>query len=147
MKFNILKSNKSLIVCGFPGIGKSYLKTKYGESVSDSDSSTFPKEDFPHNYINHINNLIGKKSLILVSTHKEVLDELEKLNVNFIIVYPDRSLKEEYIQRYIDRGSPQPFIDLLSNNWDTFQDDIELPRNNAWKVKLGKGEFLSDYLN
>jgi hypothetical protein len=43
--------NKTYIVAGFPGIGKSWLKNKYGEKISDSDSSTFPKDEFPQNYI------------------------------------------------------------------------------------------------
>lgn len=147
IKFNISKANKSLIVCGFPGVGKSSLFKEYGEKdISDSDSSKFPKEGFPKNYIKHIEGLVGKKSAILVSTHKEVLDELEKLNLNYIIMYPERGLKEEYIQRYKDRGSPEGFIKTLSENWDMFHDDIETPRNNCWRIILKKGEFLSDYI-
>jgi len=144
-KINLNKVNKSLIICGFPGVGKSFLTKENPNSVSDSDSSTFDKKNFPANYIKHIKGLIGKKSIIMISTHEEVIDEMEKLNVNFIIVHPARELKDEYLKRYEERGSPEGFIKLLSDKWDEFQDAIEKPRDNSWKLILQKGEFLSDY--
>ena len=149
MKKEIKFKNKAetLIISGFPGIGKSFLTKEFGNSVSDSDSSKFDKKDFPKNYIKHIKDLIGKKKIILVSSHKEVLDELEKLDSNFIIISPERELKEEYIQRYKDRGSSEEFVKLLTEKWNNFIDDVEKPRKNAWKIKLKKGEFLKDYFN
>lgn len=139
---------KSYIIAGFPGVGKSWLKNKdkLGNFISDSDSSKFSKEDFPQNYINHIKSLAGVKLIILVSTHKDVLDNLEKEGINYILVYPKRELKDEYLERYKQRGSPQAFIDLLNNKWDSFMDDLE-NANPKKRIILGKGEFLKDKLN
>ena len=53
---------KTKLVLGFPGVGKTmyYMKKKGKVDVLDSDSSTFPKECFPSNYIEHILENIGK---------------------------------------------------------------------------------------
>lgn len=137
--------NKTYIIAGFPGVGKSWLKNKLGDEVSDSDSSKFPKDEFPQNYINHIKSLIGNKKIILVSTHKEVLNELEKENLDYILVYPNRELKDEYIKRYKERGSPEQFLNLLNNKWDSFINDME-KANPKKRIVLNKGEFLKDKL-
>jgi hypothetical protein len=138
--------NKTYIIAGFPGVGKSWLKNKYGDKISDSDSSQFPKDEFPQNYINHIKSLIGNKIVILVSTHKEVLQELENNNIDYILVYPNRELKDEYLERYKQRGSPEGFINLLNNKWDEFHNDLENTKPFK-KIVLNKGEFLKDILN
>lgn len=138
--------NKTYIIAGFPGVGKSWLKNNYGDLISDSDSSKFPKDEFPQNYINHIKSLIGEKLVILVSTHKEVLNKLEDEKIPYILVYPDKNLKQEYLERYKQRGSPEGFINLLDIKWDEFHNDLEQanPKN---KIILQKGEFLKDILN
>ena len=134
---------KTFIIAGFPGIGKSWLNKKYGNDISDSDSSQFPKEDFPSNYIEHIKSLIGKKPIILTSTHKEVLDGLESENIDYILVYPQKELKEEYLERYKERGSPEGFIKLLDSKWDEFMSDLEntYPKK---RIILKEGQYLKD---
>lgn len=139
--------NKTYIIAGFPGIGKSWLKDKYGGYISDSDSSTFPKDEFPQNYITHIQSLIGKKTVILVSTHKEVLEGLESNNIDYILVYPQRKLKPEYLKRYKERGSPEGFVNLLDSKWDNFMDDLEQRTKPKQRIILKKGEYLKDILN
>ena len=55
-----LKNDKTIkIILGFPGVGKSYCKEYFkgtDTKIQDSDSSEFPKNDFPNNYLNHIKN-------------------------------------------------------------------------------------------
>lgn len=130
---------------GFPGTGKSYF-FKYSEGVVlDSDSSNFDKEHFPQNYIDHIKNNIGVADIICISSHKEVRDALLENGLEFTLIYPDISLKEEYLQRYLDRGSPQGFIDLISNNWDSWVG--ELPNQQGCEhLVLNESQFISDII-
>jgi len=115
-KFN----KKTLVISGFPGIGKSHFFRKNKDKVVlDSDSSKFSwiekgirHPDFPNNYIKYIKeNLayinplgVGKADIILVSSHKNVRDALVENDIPFTLVYPSRDIKEEYLQRYKDRG-------------------------------------------
>ncbi len=106
---------QQLIICGFPGVGKTHLAKKY--NLHDSDSSKFDKDFFPSNYIDHIKSLTG---IVLCSTHSEVRKALSASNLDYISVIPSWKLKDEYLQRYKDRGNPESFINMMDENWDDF---------------------------
>jgi hypothetical protein len=109
------------ILCGFPGIGKSYLAKQ--SKALDTDSSTFAKgSDWPQNYVETLleRAQANEYDLVLASTHKEVREGLVRAGSRFILVYPDVSLKEEYLQRFLKRGSPKPFIQLMEARWEEF---------------------------
>lgn len=141
---------RTLIISGFPGVGKSSLVAKNPDAL-DSDSSMYTwyvGEDgekvrnplFPENYIEHIKQNIGEVPVILVSTHKDVRDALVENEIPFTLVYPHRSLKDEYVERYISRESPEPLINAIKDNWDIWIDDLE--KSPCDRLELQRGEFL-----
>jgi hypothetical protein len=142
------KTMKTKVYSAFPGVGKTTYFNTTQKNVLDSDSSKFDKKNFPANYIEHIERNIEdpKVDKILVSSHKDVRDSLIKKGIPFVLVYPDRSLKDEYIQRYKDRGNNDDFIKLLDKNWDTWMDEIDSiePSPYPYKVKLKSGQYLTD---
>lgn len=143
------------VITGFPGIGKSFIFKNTNLLASDSDSSEFSwvvnhgvKErnpDFPQNYIAHIRANLEVCDIIMVSTHDVVRKALDEAGIEFISVYPDKSLKEEYRQRYIDRGSPEALINYVMENWDNMMEDFERDITHQ-KVILQSGQYLSDVL-
>lgn len=141
------------IISGFPGVGKSTLfKQQEDIMISDSDSSMFSwiepgvrHPDFPGNYINHIKSLIGKVDFVFVSSHDVVREALNEEEVVYTIVYPSKEIKEEYIQRYIDRGNNEGFVKLLQSNYELFIDGIEKEKHPKL-VSLESGQYLSDVL-
>lgn len=144
----------TFFISGFPGIGKSHLyrSLEKGGCV-DSDSSKYSKlEDgsvnpnFIEDYFNHLNALVDSDTpLVFISTHEAVLKELKAKNFKFTIVIPKQELKEEYLARYKERGSPQGFIDLIDRNWDSWLEDIKSKYDNVHE--LSSGETLTDYVN
>ena len=118
---------KTKIISAFPACGKTYAFEKLNENgyrILDSDSSKFSWMDvvdeayemknrgkknykeryikvrnpeFPSNYIQHIKENIGKADYIFVSSHKEVRDALIENGIYFTLVYPDRSMKAEWV--------------------------------------------------
>lgn len=145
-KFNEHNSVNTLVVSAFPGCGKSHLFRNKGETkILDSDSSTFDKSQFPQNYIDHIKSNLGNVDIILVSSHKEVRDALNKNGIHFTLVYPNKDIKDEYIQRYIDRGNDDKFVELLKNNWENWMQELE-NQLKCNKVELKSGEYLSDII-
>ncbi len=145
-KFNEHTLVNTLVVSAFPGCGKSHLFRNKGEKkILDSDSSTFDKSQFPDNYITHIKSNLGNVDIILVSSHKVVRDALEKEGIDFTLVYPNREIKDEYIQRYVDRGNDDKFVELLKSNWNNWMDELE-SQTGCNKVELKEGEYLSDII-
>jgi hypothetical protein len=139
---------RTKIVSAFPGVGKTTYHKNNPDTTLDSDSSGFSWEFdkygnkyrspyFPQNYINHIKENIGKYKYIFVSSHKEVRDALLDNCLYFYLVYPEHDRKEEFIQRYRDRGNDENFIKLVDSNWD------EWMREYYW---MGRGcEKLTAY--
>jgi hypothetical protein len=142
-----------MLVAAFPGTGKSYY-VNYGEGsgympqgfATDSDSSKFDKANFPANYIEHIKQCIKDGyARIFISTHKEVMVALVANDLKFTLVYPKENLKEEYLQRYKERGSSQAFIDLIDKNWSNWL--FELHRQTGCtRIELESGQFISNVM-
>lgn len=132
---------KATIISAFPACGKSYFYENFQNcfnGILDSDSSEFSwvkdkddnntdvrNPDFPNNYIQHIKDNLDKVDIIFVSSHEVVRQTLEDNDINYILVYPDKSLKEKWIERFKKRGNNDGFINFISLNWDNFIDDMD----------------------
>jgi len=137
-----------MIISAFPGTGKTHF-TKNSDLAIDSDSSTFSKDAFPENYLAHLSFHQRNARFIFVSTHDTVrqalIEHRELFESEFLLVYPKASLKAEYIQRYIDRGSPQGFIDLMIKSWDEFLHSCK-EQKGFIHVELDAGQTISSIL-
>lgn len=136
---------ETLVFAGFPGIGKSYFYKTSKLNVLDSDSSKFDKSYFPKNYIDHIKSNLGRVDIILVSSHEDVRSALVKENIHFTLVYPDINMKDEFIERYKQRGNTESFIKLISNNWHNWIIQMQ-NQNGCNKIELSTGKYLSDVI-
>lgn len=142
-----MKEKNTILISAFPGVGKSYLKENSSLSIKDSDSSKFDKSDFPANYIRHIKENMGKCDIILISSHDIVRKALVEEDLSFFLVYPDKSLKNEYIERYKQRGSDENFVKLLDEKWNEWINDMENQEGKCQKIVLSSDEYLSDIFN
>ncbi|WP_368880397.1 hypothetical protein [Proteus mirabilis] len=138
----------TLVIAAFPGCGKStFFREKKNFVVSDSDSSTFDKSQFPTNYIHHIKRLIGEGNhdYIMVSSHDVVREALERHNIKYTLVYPNEECKQEYIERYQQRGNTEGFVKLLQGNFENW---VQSCREEQFptKIELHPGQFLADVL-
>lgn len=149
------KPGEAVVICGFPGVGKTSLFKESGElQILDSDSTNFSwadsektqrHPDWPQNYLDHIQTSRGHADIILVSSHDVVRKALEDAGTQFTLVYPSLEMKEEYIQRYVDRGSSEQFIVLLKANYETWIQEL-MSQKNCTHVVLKSGQYLSDVI-
>lgn len=145
-RYTMLKETKNaVLLSAFPGTGKSYFYKNSKKTVLDSDSSTFDKSKFPENYMKHIKGNKKKADYIMISSHKEVRDALVENDLDFTLVYPDISLKDEYLKRYKERGSNEKFVELLSKNWENWIEELE-SQKGCRKIVLKSGIYISDVL-
>lgn len=134
------------IISAFPGTGKSHFFKNPGDFeglILDSDSSTFPKEHFPGNYIEHIQKSVAQQKLMLVSSHDAVRLALKEVNLPFVLIYPAIGLKDEYLERYKQRGSPEGFLKLMDQKWDDFVNSCSSCLSATHKIELKSGQYLS----
>lgn len=150
MEFDLDLNNNPLdrVIAGFPGVGKSYLFNNDNEEYADSDSSTFDKADFPANYIRHIVDLLGNTNkTIFVSTHDTVRQALIDNGIGYTLVYPEMGLKDEYLQRYRDRGSPDAFVKMMESKWEEFVSGCERTTHpSVTHIVLLPGQRLADVI-
>lgn len=153
------------IISSFPGTGKSTAAKLLPGVVIDLESSDFhwmdPKAEtkienpeWPKNYINTIRALAFESEshpdykdllYVLISGHREVLEQLDLLGINYAVSFPSLDSKEEYLQRYIDRGNTEDFIKKLGANYENFIRDLR--SHGKPEIELGAGEYLFDKLN
>ena len=100
---------------------------------------------FPKNYIDHIKANLGKVDIILISSHEVVRDALVKEGLHFTLVYPNIDLKQEFIERYKQRGSNESFIKLVSDNWTEWIEQLQ-NQNGCKKIELSTGQYLKDVI-
>lgn len=135
---NIVDGDAELLVPSGPGI-----------PVFDSDSSLFDKEYFPGNYIRHIKNVLSEPAIgdvvILVSSHDAVRKALAEEGIDYLLAYPEIELKEDYLKRYENRGSPENFINMMEHMWVKFVTDCQ-EDPTKYKLELKEGEYLIDRL-
>jgi len=151
---------KTIIIAGFPGVGKSVLFKEYGkDKVADSDSSQFSwlidedgnkvrHPDFPNNYIEHIKSLIGNIQYVCVSTHDTVIKALQENNIEFFLIQPTNDCKSIYLDNYKARGNDDGFIAMIDKNWDNFLSQLDNCGVDAsHRFLLDKNIYLKDKLN
>lgn len=158
MNKDYLHEMTGVIVCGFPGCGKSTAAANRTDIV-DAESSAFShpfnpetgqqeeNQEFPQNYVEYLKQLasrIGGYNYVLASCHKSVRDELEKQGIPFVVVIPSYDSKDEYMARYLKRGDSAKFIGNVYSHWHDWLYEIESSAQPV--IHLDAGETLSDIL-
>ena len=128
-----------------------------GRKILDSDSSLFSwiydglgnksdtrNPDFPTNYINYIKNHMETEDIIFVSSHKVVREALEKENIPYYLIYPGKSLLNNFMYRFKERGNDEKFIEFQRTHWDEFIDEMD-KETFPTKIKLD-GTMFNRYI-
>ena len=125
-------------IWGFPGVGKSSLRSTY--RIVDADSNAFlfggvsptilhqpidaegllRQPDYPQNYLNHIRAVDG--DIILINCHISHLKTLDRENL--LLVYPSKELKSEYLKRYQTRGDHPSFLQHMEESFEDMVDTL-----------------------
>lgn len=145
-------TDKTYVISGFSGIGKSTATERLNNVVDFESSgySHFPdgrvNPEFPNNYIMALDLEMQKNpnNIYLVSCHKEVRDLLHTRGIQFILVFPYRDQRNNYMIRWLKRGSPQKFITSMYNRWDDMITSCE--NDAAPQIRLDEGQYLEHIL-
>lgn len=109
-----------MIVCGFPGTGKSMM-AKSSRWV-DLESTPFEKDW--ERYAKVAKHMSDNGYTVMVSTHRELLAMFEQMEVSYMVIIPPITDKEIYLHRYDMRGNSYDFIRQLDTNWQQWISEI-----------------------
>lgn len=109
-----------MIVCGFPGTGKSMM-AKFSRWV-DLESTPFEKDW--EKYAKVAKHMSDNGYTVMVSTHRELLAMFEQMEVSYMVIIPPITDKEIYLHRYDMRGNSYDFIRQLDTNWQQWISEI-----------------------
>ena len=109
-----------MIICGFPGTGKSFVAKFY--NWVDLESTPFEKDWV--RYAKVAKHMSDNGYTVMVSTHKELLKEFEQIEVPYTVILPHPSDKEEFLNRYRVRGNSEEFIENINLHWEEWIDSI-----------------------
>lgn len=130
---------ETTIISAFPCSGKSHACRELSSDFTmiDSDSSEFSwiknpdgtnsnvrNPEFPANYMDHIQDNIGKVDFIFVSSHKNVRMAMHLCHIPYVLVMPNDRMKCEIIGRMYLRGDSDKAIRFIADNYDSFIHDI-----------------------
>ena len=146
------------IISAFPGTGKTYFSSTTNLSVLDFGSGGYSRipnagekvdwplnPEFPGNYLRAMKKVMGDHDIIFVSCQGSFTEAMVAESLDFYLVYPDRNLKEEYIQRYRQRGSPESWIANIERNWDEWLKENET-QEGCTHIRLSSGQYISDVI-
>ena len=162
-KMSNLDQNLGILIGGFKAIGKSTLAKKYS-NVIDVESSNFEylideelkkisveqrkglksrtkNPDYPLNYYNELISNLKKNHIVLFANKTEVVELLNKNNIDYYIVWPEENMLDEIIDRSKKRGNNERFISRIKQ---VYYEDF--PKNNDKVIWLKKGQYLEDVL-
>ncbi|MCL2082134.1 MAG: hypothetical protein FWH04_02705 [Oscillospiraceae bacterium] len=113
--------------------------------LGKADPISEMQPDWPYNYVSAVENALSRHEYILIPSDFRVLALLAEKQHSYTLVFPQRECREEYLQRYTDRGNTENFLSIFYGNWDWFIDKLEA--NSYGKhIVLQPHQFLSDVI-
>ena len=126
------------------GTGKTFLCNQTKVSAIEIGYWEY-KDGRQKEYLNDVKEQIGKVDYILLSTEPEGLEILKEEGFDITLVYPENELRNEYLDRYIDRDSPYEFIGTFMKHWDIWLNELK-DLNYCKHIILRNGEYLQDVI-
>jgi len=99
---------------------------------------------YPWNYVLEILKAEREYEYVLIPTAVNVIRMLNKLGRTVVLCYPTEEQKEDYRQRFLERGNSRDFLDVFIDSWEGFLGPFWNREVEGIHVPLQKGQFLTD---
>lgn len=155
-----------MIIAAFAGTGKTTLAAMHPDTTIDfvcmpykyyleqngsgsesgkANPDNTMREEWPYNYVEAIKTILGYGKTILIPSDRRVLSHLRLVNIPYTLCYPQRSAKDAYRQRFIDRGNTEDFLSVFIDGWDWFMDALEGTEAER-RIVLEPHQYLNDVI-
>jgi HAD superfamily hydrolase (TIGR01509 family) len=105
-------------------------------------------ENYPENYIADLKDKLGKYKVIFITLSPDIMEGLEKENIQYSIVYPNKSRKQKIIRDAEKRGNSSDFLRMLEEIIDTGKERAELRTLRKYEefIIIDDNKYLDDLL-
>jgi hypothetical protein len=119
------------------------------DEISKGDTNFIPNSDYPKNYIKALVDNLGKYKFIFITLARELFRELDKLGLEYTIVYPNKTRKDKILQDARNRGNNADFVQILNRILSSEEEHDFLKNNFNYKefVYLPDNEYLTDFIH
>ena len=132
------------IIAAFCGVGKTTL-CENDSDIIEVECWEYREADFPNDYIQEIVEKAEYYQKVCISTDPVSLIPIIESGYDVVLVYPDLTLFQEYMKRYVDRNSPYDFIGVMYKHWHEWIEQLH-DIKGCRHIKLNEGQYLSDVL-
>lgn len=131
------------IIAAFCGTGKTYICNQTNINAIEIEYWKYKNEGLQKEYIGDVKKQIGNVDYIFISTEPEGLKLLQEQGISIILIYPENRLRNEYLDRYIERDSPYDFIGTFMKYWDKWINELK-EQEYCKHIILNENEYLLD---
>lgn len=135
----------TVLCAAFCGTGKTYICEKTEIKAIEIEYWKYKENGLQKEYIEDVKKYFGKVDYIFIATEPDGMKLLNDEGFNITLVYPKNELRNEYLDRYIDRDSPYDFIGTFMKHWNLWINELK-EQNYCKHIVLGSGQYLQDVI-
>jgi hypothetical protein len=136
----------TILYAAFCGTGKTYICNNTDIKSIEVEYWQYKEKGLQKEYVQDVKKLIGKVDYIFISTDPEGLRLLNEEGFDITLVYPKNELRNEYLDRYIDRDSSYDFIGTFMKHWNLWINELK-EQKYCKHIILDSGQYLKDIIN
>jgi len=136
---------KTLIYAAFCGTGKTYICNNTNMKAVEVEYWKYKERCMQKEYIEKVKNHFGTVDYILIATEPEGMKLLHDEGFDITLVYPKNELRNEYLDRYIDRDSPYEFIGTFMKHWNIWINQLK-DQKYCKHIVLESNQYLQDVI-
>ncbi len=141
------KKYNTVLCAAFCGTGKTFICEKTDIKAVEIEYWKYKDKGLQKEYVEDIRKQLGEAQYIFIATDPEGLKLLHNEGFdNIILVYPKDELRNEYLDRYIERDSPHDFIGVFMKYWNPWINELK-DLKYCKHIVLEKSQYLKDVLN
>jgi hypothetical protein len=139
--------DKTLFIASFPDLG-SFDFSKTGIRVGNIDNSDYYFQNnvtYIHSYIESLKKMVGTCDVVFVPATDKVISSLQDEGIKCVVLYPNISCKEKFVQDLIDSKMEEDFISMIENSWEFIISRLD-KKNYDYKFAMGEDDKVLDVL-
>ena len=141
----MIKNKKKTVLCAaFCGTGKTFICEN--SKIKAVEIEYWKYEGRQGDFLKDINQHVGIFDIVFLQTDSESLNLLQLECIELVLIYPDKSLRNEYLDRYIQRDNPYDFIGSMMKYWDKSIDELN-SRDYCKQIILGENQYISNVID